>query len=594
MKKTLLITFLLLVLQGEFFTQNICLEKLVADSLPMPGMCSFSIGPLADFNNDGFPDIPWSGNYSDEITMQTYFKAGVLAGDGNGGFYEDTIWNSDPLNFVTGDFNEDGNADLMVAKIMNSISFYNGDGTGHFTSSVIVPGALMVAGLVSGDFDGDNHTDFLFSALSPGASLAFVHGNGNGTFAAPVNFTNPQLTQTFYKGDFNNDGLADAVIAGGLFISNGGGAFTIVQTQLPLGLYGTGDFNLDGNLDMIGADSIYLGTGFGTFPTKIVYTLPAGVKPYGKMTDLNSDGILDLLAKRGNDVFDTLMVFTGNGNSTFSSANVNIPLDSLSVLGPVGDLDGNGTTDLVMTVRYAEFENCVSTVYGILNKTANIAFYSTSFCAGDSVQLSVNPGAQTLWSNGDTTSSVFVSTAGNYSVTSTTSNGCTSSDVVTVNQITATTFSDINSTNTFCFYSSPFVLTGGAPWGGVYSGQGVSNGIFDAQAAGVGTHTLTYSYSGPGACIGTDTLQIIVEMCLGLKENNSAETISVYPNPGNGQFTLITNEQEFVVSFYDVMGNKIYSGLNEKSINLISQPSGIYFVRLIAGNKLYSQKIILE
>ncbi|MDH7444355.1 T9SS type A sorting domain-containing protein [Aquimarina sp. 2201CG14-23] len=54
-------------------------------------------------------------------------------------------------------------------------------------------------------------------------------------------------------------------------------------------------------------------------------------------------------------------------------------------------------------------------------------------------------------------------------------------------------------------------LGGGTPTGGVYSGSGVTddgNGMtysFDPAAAGVGVHTITYSYTDGGGCTGTAT-----------------------------------------------------------------------------------------
>jgi hypothetical protein len=53
-----------------------------------------------------------------------------------------------------------------------------------------------------------------------------------------------------------------------------------------------------------------------------------------------------------------------------------------------------------------------------------------------------------------------------------------------------------------------YTLDDGFPAGGVYSGPGVTGSTFNASVAGVGTHTLTYTY-GAGPCI-TDTKVIVV------------------------------------------------------------------------------------
>jgi hypothetical protein len=60
-----------------------------------------------------------------------------------------------------------------------------------------------------------------------------------------------------------------------------------------------------------------------------------------------------------------------------------------------------------------------------------------------------------------------------------------------------------------CTGNSPFTLTGGSPAGGSYSGPGVSANVFDPSAAGVGTHTITYSVVS-GGCTSTCTFTINV------------------------------------------------------------------------------------
>ncbi|MCW5922183.1 MAG: HYR domain-containing protein [Saprospiraceae bacterium] len=78
-----------------------------------------------------------------------------------------------------------------------------------------------------------------------------------------------------------------------------------------------------------------------------------------------------------------------------------------------------------------------------------------------------------------------------------------------------------------CLNEAPFLLAGGLPTGGTYSGPGVSGGIFTASTAGVGLHTITYTvtvagctddctfdiqvngipavtFTGPGTCLSLD------------------------------------------------------------------------------------------
>jgi len=93
----------------------------------------------------------------------------------------------------------------------------------------------------------------------------------------------------------------------------------------------------------------------------------------------------------------------------------------------------------------------------------------------------------------------------------------------------------------FCVDAAPVTLSGGAPTGGVYSGPGVSAGIFDPSAAGVGTHTITYTYADGNGCSNFATTDIIVNplpvltlpaagpFCL----NNAAYQLSGSPSGGN-------------------------------------------------------------
>lgn len=61
-----------------------------------------------------------------------------------------------------------------------------------------------------------------------------------------------------------------------------------------------------------------------------------------------------------------------------------------------------------------------------------------------------------------------------------------------------------------CLNASPVTLSGGTPAGGIYSGPGVSGGIFDPGAAGVGMHTITYTYTDGYNCTNSCTFTIIV------------------------------------------------------------------------------------
>jgi hypothetical protein len=92
--------------------------------------------------------------------------------------------------------------------------------------------------------------------------------------------------------------------------------------------------------------------------------------------------------------------------------------------------------------------------------------------------------------------------------------GCvgSSSEVFQVNQLPVVVF---NALGNICQTAAPITLNSATPAGGVYSGQGVSNNIFNPTAAGLGTKILTYTYTSPGGCVVSDTALVNVINCSG-------------------------------------------------------------------------------
>ncbi|MFT3909298.1 MAG: GEVED domain-containing protein [Ferruginibacter sp.] len=138
---------------------------------------------------------------------------------------------------------------------------------------------------------------------------------------------------------------------------------------------------------------------------------------------------------------------------------------------------------------------------------------ATTFCAGGNVTLTASAGASWLWSNGATTQSITVSANGNYSCAVTNANQCTATSntiAVTVNPLPTVTLAAFTAK---CSTDAAFTLTGGSPAGGTYSGTGVSNGQFNPATAGVGTFTITYSYTNANGCSNSATQSITVNTC---------------------------------------------------------------------------------
>ena len=68
----------------------------------------------------------------------------------------------------------------------------------------------------------------------------------------------------------------------------------------------------------------------------------------------------------------------------------------------------------------------------------------------------------------------------------------------------------ISSISSLCVTDPAIVLTQGSPSGGIYSGTGVSGGMFNPLTAGVGTHTIKYKLTNGAGCSDSATTTVTV------------------------------------------------------------------------------------
>jgi len=115
---------------------------------------------------------------------------------------------------------------------------------------------------------------------------------------------------------------------------------------------------------------------------------------------------------------------------------------------------------------------------------------------------------------------------GSYNVTVKNSDGCTSvSTPLTINSQPATPIVNINPVSSMCA-NSPSIQLVGTPGGGTFSGAGVSSGgVFSPNTAGVGSHTINYSYTNLAGCTAVATTNIDILSAPTLAINPSSQTI---------------------------------------------------------------------
>ena len=171
----------------------------------------------ADLNGDGLDDLLYLR--SSVASGDTSITAGYSLATGYGGFGElldlpgVTSITGDTSNLLTGDFNRDGKADLLVQSKAagGSVSVYN-EGTPTLGERYLI------------DINGDGRADNVFRGINNKLRIALAKADGGFAAAIETNlmpeaFTNgvPAAWYTFdswnvHFGDINGDGRADLLI----------------------------------------------------------------------------------------------------------------------------------------------------------------------------------------------------------------------------------------------------------------------------------------------------------------------------------------------------------------------------------------------
>ncbi len=142
-----------------------------------------------------------------------------------------------------------------------------------------------------------------------------------------------------------------------------------------------------------------------------------------------------------------------------------------------------------------------SLVYG---NPAVIISGSDSICIGATSTLTASGGASYLWSTSDMTSSIVASTAGTYSVTITSANGCTAADSLNL-VVSANPTANITGVDTICAGgTSIFTASGGTSY--LWSTGALTNTVV-VSAAGIYSVTVTNA----NGCTATAARALVVE-----------------------------------------------------------------------------------
>jgi hypothetical protein len=212
-----------------------------------------------DFNGDGNQDlvVVENGGTGDG-------SLALFLGDGKGGF---KLSGTYPLGAISvsvavADFNGDGNLDVAVTNQRGTVMTFFGDGHGKLRNRMSYKVTGAPVGIAAGDLNGDHHPDLAVTQFHNG-SVAVLMNDGTGKFLKPVTYNAGGGEVVDVKiADLRNNGDQDLVIADAslgmvVLLNEGDGTFgkasiytPTFENWQPPEACTVADFNLDGNLDV--------------------------------------------------------------------------------------------------------------------------------------------------------------------------------------------------------------------------------------------------------------------------------------------------------------------------------------------------------
>jgi len=291
------------------------------------------------------------------------------------------------------DLDGDGSLDLMIVNedsLDLRIFMNKGDGSGKFrpfTEKPIVPLDQRASPSETTDFNGDGKVDIVTANLDAN-NLSVLMGNGDGTFTESQKIRVGEEPRGVAVLDADGDGDVDIVNTNAnsdnmsLLLNDGTGKFPEDEgpgfvfwdagegkgmVRREFGLF-SGDMDEDGILDLvIGANGIGAGDGAGTTVSRgvgngtfafIAHYAPTTTPWQLAVGDLNGDGHEDVVTSDGNlrNSKDTVTTLLGDGKGALTS----LQAYSDNIMRPfavdLGDLDGDGDLDVVVSNYFADWQ----------------------------------------------------------------------------------------------------------------------------------------------------------------------------------------------------------------------------------------------
>jgi len=247
---------------------------------------------------------------------------------------------------------------------------------------------------------------------STGDTTQSITVDSSGTYSVTVN--NGACTATASATVTVNPSPVATITPGGPTTFCEGGSVTLTASNGNSWLWSTGETSQEITADTSGFYSVTVTNANGCSDTAtitvVIITVPvAAITPNGPTTFCTGDSVT-LMASNGTS-------WTWSTGATTQNITVNTA----------------GTYSVIVTTAGGCSDSAWITITVVPQPVATITpTGSTTFCQGDSVTLAASSGTTWVWSTGETTQNITVTTSGTYSVT--VGNGsCTDSASVTIN-----------------------------------------------------------------------------------------------------------------------------------------------------------------